>query len=119
MPDYTEAACDACPRKCRAGIYVTGAIMDNLECVTRNGTRDWRQTDRQADVKPSFVRAPAPDDGPVTFVPAGETVLLGCKGCGAPAPCLLEITGPVTEKPGCVLGIERPPYRVCVWYRVK
>lgn len=79
MPDYTEAACDACPHKCRAGIYVTGTVMGNLECATRNGTRDWRQTDRQADVKPSFVRAPAPDDGPVTFVPAGETVLLGCQ----------------------------------------
>jgi hypothetical protein len=117
MPNYTEAACDACPHKCRAGIYVTGDVTNALVCATRNGTPDWKQTDRQANVQPSFVRVPASSG--VTFVPAGETVLLGCQGCGPGAPCLLEITGPFGDRLGCVLGIERPPYRICTWYRVK
>lgn len=113
MPDYTESACDACPRHCRTGAY---ALTEVTPRVCPTGTRhpgvDWRKTDYQQDARPSFtVSGP-----PVTAIPAGETVLLGCQGCGTRFPCLREITGPVTERLGCVLGIESP-FRFCVWYR--
>ena len=113
MPDYTEAACDACPRKCRAGVYVATETTPR-RCPTATPARAaWRMTDFQTDVRPSLRPAPAP----MTSIPAGETVLLGCQGCGTDAPCMLEITGPVTEQPKCVLGIESRS-QVCVWYRI-
>ena len=103
---YTESACTKCPRNCRAGVWLTYKKAAT-GCVSGDGA-DFRVTEYVAeDVEPTQTLAE-----PVTEVPDGVTMLLGCQTCRAP--CLLEITGPANVQGHCVLGIDRKPD----WHRV-
>ena len=108
MAHYTESACTACPRNCRAGAWMSYE-QPGRGCVA-GAVPSFRVTEYVAkDVTPTQVLAE-----PVTEVPAGVTMLLGCQTCGAACPCLLEITGPANVRGHCVLAIERKP----TWFRV-
>lgn len=105
---YTESACTKCPRNCRAGVWLTYKKAAT-GCVSGDGA-DFRVTEYVAeDVEPTQTLAE-----PVTEVPDGVTMLLGCQTCGSSAPCLLEITGPVDRLP-CILGLGG---LTAAWFRV-
>lgn len=106
MNHFTESACNRCDRRCRAGVYL-GHKHAVTVCPT-GGAPDFAVTEYVRGVRPSFELA-----DPVTEIPAGVTMLLGCETCGKSCPCLLEITGPADRLP-CVLRIEDRP----VWRRV-
>ena len=117
---YTESKCDACPRACRAGVFIrNGGLLGHRTLGHRTpatyacpaGTPSpaaWVIESYDEDCPPSFTLDRVTR---VTAVHAG-TMLLGCEKCGK-SPCLLEITGPADRLP-CVLGIEDRP----VWHRV-
>jgi hypothetical protein len=107
MPDktfYTESACDACPRHCRAGVFVVNGGDVRLPREDADGKRycpegltpDWKPTEHGK-------RKPTHRLDTVTKVSAvhSGTVLLGCVGCTENSPCLYEITGPA-RAPGCI-----------------
>jgi hypothetical protein len=106
---YTESACDACPRQCRAGIFVGDSEGQRpaMTCPT-DATPTWR-------VGEYVKSAPAPHIKldtvtKVTAVKSG-TVLLCCTECRTP--CLFEVTGP-SPVPRCVAGMTKDP----TWFRV-
>ena len=106
MP-YTESVCNLCPRQCRAGIFLS---YERVPRVCPTGKKpNFVAEDNVDALRPSHTLA-----DPVTEIPAGVTMLLGCTGCGK-SPCLLEITGPA-GKPPCLLDIVDADK--IAWFRV-
>ena len=111
---YTESKCDACPRACRAGVFM------------RNEGGDRRPPAPHAcpsGITPAWVVESFDKDRPpditldrVTQVTAvhGGTMLLGCEDCSAHSPCLFEVTGPAEKLPCFIFDM---PGRA-KWHRV-
>ena len=110
---YTESKCDACPRACRAGVFIySGGLLGHRTPATHacpsGATPAWGIESSDKDCPPSFTLDRVTR---VTAVHAG-TMLLGCVKCDR-SPCLLEVTGPAEKLPCLVFdGI------LAEWFRV-
>ena len=111
---YTESACDACPRHCRAGIFIYNSPLDpRRPCggpCPDGVTPAWVVTTYEE-------RAPNFKLDKVTKVNSviSGTLLLGCAVCSLKSPCLYEVTGPGPVPP-CTTFSGSP--HMTEWFRV-
>lgn len=90
----TEAACDACPAKCRLEMFTRGPRKwGNALCVAGTLDRKWTGADAIPAEMPGVVQNPL-------GAPTTGRRLLACTAC--PAPCILETEAATVSR--CPVG---------------